>query len=261
MRLSKSQSLGFLEIKSRQRFLFKKFPLTCPTDIKNIELDLNPALPCTKTVKMDDIQRRLRNYFQINPPANVIELLRNENDNRRLMGHDDILVIPPQIGDEEVNIYDDNMWNVAGLAGLLRVAGVRVREAGHPLPLLGLLLRLRQVVEDTAPSHAYEPSPFGKNKWSYWFPILQELFSGLAITLGTIFAVQVLYHWSEEYHHRYNCTYSSEFYTLKCYVLKKSRSYLEELNYNLVYTVLCGLGIAFANTLRKYQSSATARFK
>jgi hypothetical protein len=45
----------------------------------------------------------------------------------------DILVAPDGTNDEEVNIYQANMWNNATLAALLRNAGVRSRSAGHAL--------------------------------------------------------------------------------------------------------------------------------
>ena len=39
--------------------------------------------------------------------------------------------------------------------------------------------------------------------------------------------------------------------------MKKSRAYLEEMNYNLVYTTLCGLGIAMAGILSRAKAYAT----
>ena len=82
-----------------------------------------------------------------------------------------------------------------------------------------------------------------------------------ALGLITIFTVQYLYGFSEDFHQSYECSKLANFYSLHCYVLKKCRAYLEEMNYNLVYTVICGLGIAAANTLRKYQNAATRAFQ
>ena len=192
----------------------------------------------------------------LNDPRDaIIILIKAENENRTLMKQEDLLVLPDGNNEEEVNIYQTNMWNVAEIAAILRNGGVRDRNAGRALPLAGLLLRLRQVMEDTALVSAYEPSPFGKNKREYWFPIFREMFVGIAITILTVVVVQWLYIWSEHLHHEYNCVQTSEFYSLKCFVLKKSRAYLEEMNYNMVYTAICGLGLAAANTMRKYQSA------
>jgi len=212
--------------------------------------------------KMNFINLQVATYFGLNPRGTLIALLEGENDDRRIMENSDIIVLPDgKDASEIVNLYDANMWNNATLAAILRSAGVRSRTAGHALTSLGLLLRLRQVMEDTAPESAYEPTSFGRNKWEYWFPILREMVVGIVITILTIVGVQFLYGWSEEFHHQYECVKTSEFYSLKCYVLKKCRSYLEEMNYNLVYTCMCGLGLAAANTLRKYQNAATKPFQ
>lgn len=210
---------------------------------------------------MKFIEEQLSSYFGLNPRSTLISLLEAENDDRKSMEKiTDFLVIPDGTNDSKVNIYESNMWNNATLANILRNAGVRTRTAGHPLTSLGLILRLRQVIENNAPETAYEPTAFGRNKYEYWQPIIRELIVGIGITFVTIFAVQYMYSWSEELHHRYNCVKTSEFYSLKCYVFKKCRAYLEDMNYNLVYTVVCGIGIACANTLRKYQTAATSKF-
>ena len=210
---------------------------------------------------MERIHQELANYFGLDPRQSLLNGIEAENDDRRVMEATDILVVPDGDNDDEVNIYENNMWNNATLAALLRNAGVRSRNAGHALTAMGLILRLRQVVENTAPETAYEPTAFGRNKWEYWFPILRELFVGVGITILTIFTVQYLYGWSEELHQSYECSKVANFYSLHCYVFKKCRAYLEEMNYNLVYTVICGLGLAAANTLRKYQHAATKAFQ
>jgi len=210
---------------------------------------------------MKFIQRQVANYFGLDPRQALLDGIEAENDDRRVMENTDILVIPDGKNDDEVNIYENNMWNNATLAALLRNAGVRSRTAGHALTALGLILRLRQIVEDTAPESAYEPTAFGRNKWEYWFPIIREMVVGIVITILTIFSVQYLYGWSEDFHQRYECSKVGNFYSLHCYVFKKCRAYLEEMNYNLVYTVICGLGLAAANTLRKYQNAATKAFQ
>jgi hypothetical protein len=205
---------------------------------------------------MNIIPEEIIRAFVVEEPREVIiRLIREENENRILMNQEDILVLPDGDNGDDVNIYQNNMWNVAEIAGILRQAGVRDRIAGRALPLAGLLLRLRQVMEENAIVGAFEPHPFGRNKKEYWLPILREMVLGVIITILTIIVVQWLYIWSEHFHHVFNCVQTSEFYSLKCFVIKKSRSYLEEMNYNMVYTTVCGLGIAAANTLRKYQSA------
>ncbi len=197
----------------------------------------------------------LREYVVPDTRTTLERLIHAENEYRELMGHKDFLVLPNGHNEKEVNIYEANLWNNAELAALLRKAGVRTRNAGHALPSLGLLLRLRQCIENTACETVYEPTALGRNKRDYWLPIFKELVHGAFICFITIVVVHCLYYWSEELHHRCRCVKISEFYSLKCYVLKKCRSYLEEMSYNLVYTVLCGLGLAMANTARKYSTA------
>tara|TARA_R110000787_G_scaffold252484_1_gene357935 strand:+ start:107 stop:739 length:633 start_codon:yes stop_codon:yes gene_type:complete len=209
---------------------------------------------------MNFIHQQIADYFGLDPRQSLLNGIEAENDDRRVMENTDILVVPDGKNDDKVNLYESNMWNNATLAGLLRNAGVRSRSAGHALTALGLISRLRQIVENTASESAYEPTAFGRNKWEYWFPIIREMVVGVGITILTIFTVQYLYGFSEDFHQSYECSKVSNFYSLHCYVLKKCRAYLEEMNYNLVYTVICGLGLACANTLRKYQNSATKAF-
>tara|TARA_R110000803_G_scaffold1094_5_gene3725 strand:+ start:169 stop:960 length:792 start_codon:yes stop_codon:yes gene_type:complete len=211
--------------------------------------------------KMDFLHRQVASYFGLTPRETLIRLLEHENDDRRVMENADLIVVPDDSdASNEVNLYNANMWNVAPLATILRSAGVKTRSAGHALSLLGLLLRLRHVMDDTAPESAYDPTCFGRNKWEYWYPILKEIFVLFIITTLTVIGVQFLYVWSEHFHHTYECVKTSEFFSAKCYVLKKCRSYLEEMNYNLVYTVICGIGLAIANILRKFTNAATANF-
>ena len=204
---------------------------------------------------MDLIPYDIRAFVVNDPREAVIILIKAENENRKMMSQEDLLVFPDGNNDDEVNIYQNNMWNVAEIAAILRNGGVRDRNAGRALPLAGLLLRLRQVMENTAPETSYEPTPFSRNKREYWFPVIREMCVGIFITILTITVVQYLYIWSEYLHQHYNCVQTSEFYSLKCFVVKKSRSYLEEMNYNMVYTAICGLGLAAANALRKYQNA------
>lgn len=210
---------------------------------------------------MNFIRQQVVTYFGINPRQQVLDGIEAENNDRKVMEATDILVAPDGNNEDDVNIYQANMWNNATLAALLRNANVRSRNAGHALTALGLILRLRQVIEDTAPETAYEPTAFGRNKYEYWSPIVREMVVGISITIMTIFTVQYLYGWSEDLHQAYECSKIINFYSLHCYVFKKCRSYLEEMNYNLVYTVICGLGLAAANTLRKYQNAATRPFQ
>ena len=250
---------------TRRFYKFHRKSVVCPCVTKDFaDLPFQHSLLTHLTINsftMNFISQQVATYFGLDPRQDLLNGIESENDDRRVMEANDILVAPDGTNDDEVNIYQANMWNNATLAALLRNSGVRSRSAGHALTAMGLLLRLRQVVEDTAPENAYEPTAFGRNKYEYWFPIFREMVVGVSITILTIVSVQYLYGWSEDFHQHYECSKVRNFYSLQCYVFKKCRAYLEEMNYNLVYTVICGLGLAAANTLRKYQNAATKSFQ
>ena len=98
---------------------------------------------------MNVIWKQIVNYV-IPAKSHLIHNLRSDNDERRLM--DRPLLVLPEDANERYpeNYYDENMWNNAPLAGILRESGIRTRSAGHNITGLVLLLRLRQVMEETA---------------------------------------------------------------------------------------------------------------
>ncbi len=144
---------------------------------------------------------------------------------------------------------------------ILRNAGVRTREGGVALNVGGLRRRLRQVWENKAVAKYFEPSPAGINKREYWLPIVLELIQGALIIIGTILLSRYLYIWAEYYHERWDCVTYGNFYSLWCYTAKKSRAYLEDLNYNMVYTALIGCGAFASKLLMTYQRQFNRYFQ
>ena len=72
--------------------------------------------------------------------------------------------------------------------------------------------------------------------------------------------IHYLYGFCERYHTHLECHTWQEFYSLQCFVLKKSRYYLEMFNYDIVFTAVCALGVALANIFRKQQLAVYNRF-
>ena len=209
---------------------------------------------------MTEYWEQIVNYVAPSAKYRLICHLKLDNDERRLMDRP-LLVLPEDATQKKPeNYYDENMWNNAPLAGILRESGIRTRGAGHNLTGLVLLLRLRQVMEGTAPPRAFEPNWYGENKKEFYLPLLTDFLMTTFLVAGTVLGVHYLYGFCERYHTQLECHTWKEFYSLKCFVLKQSRHYLEMFNYELVFTTMCVVGLALVSIFRKHQSALYARF-
>ena len=159
--------------------------------------------------------------------------------------------------ENECNLFDSNEWSVSDLASVLRECGILTRNAGRDMDKNSLLLRMKNVFYNRASSDVFKSSPLGHNWRGFWKPYIAEVLMAIFTVLGTLAAVHYLYSYCEYYHYTWNCSNWRKMYSLECYVMKKSRAYLEEMNYNLVYTTLCGLGIAMAGILSRAKAYAT----
>lgn len=158
---------------------------------------------------------------------------------------------------EDFNVFDGNMWTVSELASVLNECDILTRSAGREMDKTSLVTRMKQVYYNTENCSVYKPSPLGHNWRGFWSPYTSDIMMTLATVIGTIAGVHYLYSYCEHYHYVLNCSNWRKMYSMECYVLKKARSYLEEMNYNIVYTTLCGLGIALTGMLSRAKAYAS----
>jgi len=183
----------------------------------------------------------------------LLKLLEEENTRRE--ESDDIQL--RFLGDEKntkettVNVYDAELWSVSSLSSLLREAGVRTRVAGRELDKLALISRIRQILTAKEARNIYIPSPFGINYTEFWLPLLLETMYLVATVIISVVGVDYCYKWTETKHSEYDCTNFWKRFTFECYGIKKARSFLEELNYNVFYTIFCSIGIFMSKFLLK----------
>jgi len=158
---------------------------------------------------------------------------------------------------ETYNLFDHDMWTVSEIASVLKNCDILTRSAGREMDKTSLISRMKQVYCNTASYNVFKPSPLGHNWSEFWYPYLAEVIMTIATVVATLAGVHYLYTYCEHYHYTLRCSEWRKMYSLECYVLKKSRSYLEEMNYNLVYTSLCGLGIAMTGMFARAKAYAT----
>lgn len=183
---------------------------------------------------------------QVDEVADVVEeLVENVIDSSK------------NIIENECNLFDTSEWTVSDLASVLRECGILTRSAGRDMDKNSMLLRMKNVFYNRASSDVFKASPLGHNWRGFWKPYIAEVLMAIFTVLGTLASVHYIYSYCEYYHYTWNCSNWRKMYSLECYVMKKSRSYLEEMNYNLVYTTLCGLGIAMAGLLSRAKAYAT----
>ena len=151
--------------------------------------------------------QNFKDYVAPSAKLRLIYYLKLDNENRRLMNEGKrvaektlLMILPEDATETEPeNYYNENMWNNAPLAGCLRSSGIKTRGAGHNLTGQGLLLRLRQVMEGTAPDDAFELNWYGENKKEFYLPIASDFLTTFALVFGTIYVVHYLYGFCEQY--------------------------------------------------------------
>lgn len=199
----------------------------------------------------------MEKFFQyISPSHQTIlkKLLLEENENRKQLEMDILIFPEEETKSVKSNLFDANQWTVGALASLLREAGVRTRKAGRELTGNPLMTRMRQVYENTASASCYEPTVSGANWWEYWLPFFIEFIYLIIFVSGTILGVLFLYTWTENLHASYGCISYTRFYSWECFILKKARAYLENLNYDLAHTVIMGVALSLTRILAKFQA-------
>ena len=202
----------------------------------------------------DDIEDN-NNDVDENKSNSNDELDTDKNTNKNTDKNIDIIVHDDDV--EDGNVFELIQWSVPELAALLRECDILTRVAGREMDKSGLMTRMKQVYYNTERSNVYKPSPLGHNWIGFWSPYIADILITIMTVLGTLAGVHYLYTYCEYYHYAWNCSNWRKMYSLECYVLKKSRFYLEEMNYNLVYTTLCGLGIALTGLFARAKAYAT----
>jgi len=144
---------------------------------------------------------------------------------------------------------------------ILRNAGVRTRQGGLALEKEGLQRRIKAVWENKGKIEWFEPSPTGINRREWYLPMITEIVTGVLMVVGTILLSRILYIWAEHYHAKWDCVHYGNFYSIWCYSAKKSRAYLEDMNYNMVYTALIGCGAFASKLLMSYQKQLNKVFQ
>ena len=163
-----------------------------------------------------------------------------DNDEEIYLTPDDF---PDNTSSSEITLYQQDKWTVEGYASILRNAGVRTRNAGNSLSKGALARRLRQVWEEKAKPSVFEPTMIGENWMEFWKPWLDEFIKSIVFVLITMAVTMGLFRFVEYFHAEWKCNQIFEFFSMWCYATKKTRSFLEEQNYNMAYQVLTGLGI------------------
>lgn len=150
---------------------------------------------------------------------------------------------------------DPNLWTMDTLTIIVSKVGLKPSTHGVSFSKNSLIRILKRVLDESIVSKDFVPRAFGYNMYEYWAPIFSNIAYVIFVTTGTIFLINISYLAAEYYHDEYECCNWFKMYSLQCYVLKKVRNYLEEMNYNIVYSTMCALSLALTTlfvNLRKY---------
>lgn len=149
--------------------------------------------------------------------------------------------------------FELTKMNAAEAAMALSSVNAYTSTKEHRFVIATMIYRLNQIWNNEAPRKYFKPSYFGPNMYDYWMPIGMDLLRTIFLVLCTIIGVHVAYTYVEDYHHNNQCSHWRNMYSFHCYAAKKVRHHLEEMNYNTVYTVFCGLCIAGTTLLLRLQ--------
>ena len=128
------------------------------------------------------------------------------------------------------------------------------RVSSQQLVIATMTHRLNRIWNGNAPRGFFKPQLFGPNMFGYWVPLILEIIRGFLIIVFTVVGVHVLYSWVENFHYNHQCSHWVNMYSFQCYVAKKVRYQLEEMNYNTVYTVFCGVSVAGASVIMRLKN-------
>ena len=156
-----------------------------------------------------------------------------------------------EIAIDKSNVLESEQYSVGQLASLLRDANCLTRVAGRELDKGAMMSRLSSIIEGEPPKKYFVPSAFGYNSTGFWFPVLSDmLFSVIMIAL-IVGSSHLVYRICEHYHSLYGCQYFINSFSPECYILKKGRATLEDLQYYILYASVCAIGVAFTGVITK----------
>jgi hypothetical protein len=195
----------------------------------------------------------------LNPPESVAEW-EEPNDEFVISDSDDA----DDFEQDDCNLFTfsntEPCWTKDDLTSMFAECGIKRRDAGNEMTKRNLIRRLKRVYFNLAEKNEYEPTFWGINSYEFWTPILKEILYSFLFVFGTMYLVQVLYEFTEMYHYDWNCSSRTEFYSMRCYAVKKCRSFFEETNYNMVYTCLIGLGASATRIATKHHQQFNKYF-
>jgi len=183
----------------------------------------------------------------------LITLLHKENEERsseKDSHGDDVDIDDP--------FKEPSMWNRPALLSISNEIGLKVSTRGVVLCKTSLMRNLKRVMNDSIQMSDFVPTPFGYNYIAYWLPIVGNISYVVLVTSMSICVIHLSYVAAESFHNQYECSAWLKMYSLQCYVLKKVRHYLEDMNYNIVYSTICALSVALTSLfvrLRRYNEA------
>ena len=183
----------------------------------------------------------------------LITLLHKENEERSSEKDSHEVVI-----DIDDPFKEPSAWNRPALLSISNEIGLKVSTRGVVLCKSSLIRNLKRVMNDSILMRDFIPAPFGYNYIDYWLPIVCNISYVVFVTSMSICGIHLSYIAAENLHNQYECSYWLKMYSLQCYVLKKVRHYLEDMNYNIVYSTICALSVALTSLfvrLRRYNES------
>lgn len=179
------------------------------------------------------------------PKDKLLQWIEQDNERRE---ENALTIIDPS-----TNTPFTGTMNAAEAVMALNYVNAYTRVSSQQLVVATMTHRLNQIWNGTARRKYFKPEYFGPNMYDYWVPLLLEIIRGFLIVIATLIGVHLLYSWVEVFHYNQQCSRWGNMYTFQCYVAKKMRHRLEEMNYNTVYTVFCGVSVAGASVLLRIQ--------
>jgi hypothetical protein len=161
------------------------------------------------------------------------------------------------------NITEASSWTAPQLQAFLDGFGIKTQHKGSSLGKEVLTARLLKLRNNTLTNNDFLPTPFGRNYINYWLPFIKESIIGAVVIVFVFIGVAMLYKLAEHYHSHYKCDYVFSFnmYSLPCFASKKARAFLEEQQYNMVYTVLIAVTLAVCNAMRRINKRVSGFFR
>ena len=188
---------------------------------------------------------KIHQWVSVDPIVALEQAVERANNTRAKTGAESIT---------KQNKLKTETYTASQLTSLCRDAGILTQLSGKPLSIAEMMGRLKMVTNSTADNEIFNPSAFGANWKGYWYPYFNSIGYTIFTTSCALIGIFIANVFINLIHSNRNCNSFFHFLQAECYIVKKARQNLEELNYYILYTAFCAISVSALGLMAKIKA-------